>query len=389
MTDQTAEPLHPHARDLDPPATGLSRYPPVERWDDWEEYDAKAWPKRVPAALLADPHHLLQLRGGLRAPRLRGQADRSRSRSSRAIPSIRAAAAATAPRARPPSTRCRIPSASAIRSSGWASAAEGKWERVTWDEALDDIAGRIRSRARRGQAARRSCITSAGRATSSCISSGCSTPGASTATTATPTSAPRPPAPATPSGTGFDRPSPDHANARFILLLSSHLEAGHYFNPHAQRIIEGKMAGRQGLRDRHAPEQHRLHGRLLAVAVAGDGGRAAPRLRATCSLREGTLRPRVRAPLGQLGGVPARGAAGRARQPSTSFVRALGELYAEYTPAFAEKESGRPRRHASRRWRARSAARAAALVDAMSGATPRRATSAAGRSRARSSCWSS
>jgi anaerobic selenocysteine-containing dehydrogenase len=42
---------------------------------------------------------------------------------------------------------------------------------------------------------------------------------------------------------GADRPSPDHANARFILMLSAHLETGHYFNPHAQRIIEGKMAG--------------------------------------------------------------------------------------------------------------------------------------------------
>lgn len=42
---------------------------------------------------------------------------------------------------------------------------------------------------------------------------------------------------------GMDRPSPDHANARFILLISSHLETGHYFNPHAQRIIEGKMKG--------------------------------------------------------------------------------------------------------------------------------------------------
>jgi anaerobic selenocysteine-containing dehydrogenase len=42
---------------------------------------------------------------------------------------------------------------------------------------------------------------------------------------------------------GFDRPSPDHANARVILLISSHLETGHYFNPHAQRIIEGKMKG--------------------------------------------------------------------------------------------------------------------------------------------------
>ena len=42
---------------------------------------------------------------------------------------------------------------------------------------------------------------------------------------------------------GADRPSPDHANAKFILLLSSHLETGHYFNPHAQRIIEGKREG--------------------------------------------------------------------------------------------------------------------------------------------------
>src|SRR5262249_1299851 len=41
----------------------------------------------------------------------------------------------------------------------------------------------------------------------------------------------------------MDRPSPDHANAKFILLLSSHLETGHYFNPHAQRIIDGKLAG--------------------------------------------------------------------------------------------------------------------------------------------------
>ena len=43
--------------------------------------------------------------------------------------------------------------------------------------------------------------------------------------------------------TGADRPSPDHANAKTILLLSSHLEAGHYFNPHAQRIIEGQSRG--------------------------------------------------------------------------------------------------------------------------------------------------
>jgi anaerobic selenocysteine-containing dehydrogenase len=41
----------------------------------------------------------------------------------------------------------------------------------------------------------------------------------------------------------MDRPSPDHANADVILLVSSHLETGHYFNPHAQRIMEGKQRG--------------------------------------------------------------------------------------------------------------------------------------------------
>jgi len=49
MTDrlQEQEPLHPVARQLAPPASGLERFPPVARWDDWEELDAKAWPRKV------------------------------------------------------------------------------------------------------------------------------------------------------------------------------------------------------------------------------------------------------------------------------------------------------------------------------------------------------
>ncbi|MCH7701651.1 MAG: molybdopterin-dependent oxidoreductase [Planctomycetes bacterium] len=42
---------------------------------------------------------------------------------------------------------------------------------------------------------------------------------------------------------GYDRPSPDYANARFVLALNAHLESGHYFNPHAQRISEGLARG--------------------------------------------------------------------------------------------------------------------------------------------------
>ena len=42
---------------------------------------------------------------------------------------------------------------------------------------------------------------------------------------------------------GDDRPSPDYAGTRFMLLLSAHLETGHYFNPHAQRIVEARERG--------------------------------------------------------------------------------------------------------------------------------------------------
>src|SRR3984885_4628466 len=42
---------------------------------------------------------------------------------------------------------------------------------------------------------------------------------------------------------GIDRPSPDHAHAKVIYLISAHLESGHYFNPHAQRITEARANG--------------------------------------------------------------------------------------------------------------------------------------------------
>src|SRR5262245_4695776 len=48
MTDRLPEePLHPMARTLAPPASGLTPFPPVSRWDDWEEFDPKALPRKV------------------------------------------------------------------------------------------------------------------------------------------------------------------------------------------------------------------------------------------------------------------------------------------------------------------------------------------------------
>jgi len=117
----------------------------------------------------------------------------------------------------------------------------GQWRQVSWDEVLDDLAGRIRKALDEGR--QREIMYHVGRPgedgftervlaawgvdghnshTNICSSGGRA-------------------------GyhywMGFDRPSADFANARVILLVSSHLEAGHYFNPHAQRIMEARKAG--------------------------------------------------------------------------------------------------------------------------------------------------
>ena len=38
-------PLNPDALKLEP--NGLVNYPPVEKWDDWVEYDTAQWPRKV------------------------------------------------------------------------------------------------------------------------------------------------------------------------------------------------------------------------------------------------------------------------------------------------------------------------------------------------------
>ena len=45
MSRPSVEPLHPVARELSEREGGLASYPPVGRWDDWEEYDPVAWPR--------------------------------------------------------------------------------------------------------------------------------------------------------------------------------------------------------------------------------------------------------------------------------------------------------------------------------------------------------
>ena len=137
---------------------------------------------------------------------------------------------------------------------------------------------------------------------------------------------------------GADRPSPDHGNAQFIFLISAHLESGHYFNPHAQRIIEGMMNG---------AKLCVMDTRLSNTASMADywmpsypGSEAAVLLAIANILLQENLYNKDflqnwvnwRESL-------------QAMNPGAeitfeNFIAELKELYAEYTPEFAEAESG-------------------------------------------------
>jgi len=118
---------------------------------------------------------------------------------------------------------------------------EGKWVRISWDEALNTIAARIRKAIVEDR--HNEVMYHVGRpgedGFTERILAAWGVDGHNSHTNVCSSSAR--------AGyqywMGMDRPSPDHANAKVILLISSHLETGHYFNPHAQRVIEAKANG--------------------------------------------------------------------------------------------------------------------------------------------------
>ena len=117
---------------------------------------------------------------------------------------------------------------------------EGKWERISWDKALEEISEKIASSIRKRKDG---VVYHVGRpgheGYAERVLKAWGVDGHNSHTNICSAGA----------RTGYalwhkyDRPSPDHTNAEVILLASSHLETGHYFNPHAQRIMEGMMKG--------------------------------------------------------------------------------------------------------------------------------------------------
>ena len=217
----------------------MSTYPPASRWDDWVEYDGKEWPKRVARRYTLVPTICFNCESacGLLAYVDKETLEIRKFEGNPAHPGSRGRNCAKGP-----ATHNQVYDAERILYplKRVGERGEGKWERVSWDEALADIAEKMRaSRARR----RDGIMYHVGRPGEDHYTNRCITAwgvdGHNSHTNICSAGA----------RAGYylwaagDRPSPDHANARVILLVSSHLETGHYFNPHAQRIIEAKMKG--------------------------------------------------------------------------------------------------------------------------------------------------
>jgi anaerobic selenocysteine-containing dehydrogenase len=218
----------------------LQQYPPPERWDDWVEFDARQWPARVPRHYRLVPTVCFNCESacGLLAWIDRETGQVRKFEGNPAHPGSRGRNCAKGPAT---INQVNDPDRILYPLKRAGKRGEGKWQRVTWDEALRDIGGRIRGAFQEGR--HNEVMYHVGRpghdGVMEWILPAWGLDGHNSHTNICSAGARAGYA----FWMGFDRPSPDHANANVILLISSHLETGHYFNPHAQRIMEGKLAG--------------------------------------------------------------------------------------------------------------------------------------------------
>jgi len=215
---------------------------------------------------------------------------------------------------------------------------DGQWERVSWDAVLDDLGARIRKAIVEGR--RHELMYHVGRpgedGYANRVLQAWGLDGHNSHTNVCSSSARL--------GhflwSGADRPSPDYAHAETILLLSSHLEAGHYFNPHAQRIIEGQSRGATLIVVDPRLSNSSAKADLWLPAYSGTEGAL------LLAIARYLLEERQYDEAFVRNWVDWRGylAAARPDLPVTfdSFIAALKELYAEFTPEYAEGETGIP-----------------------------------------------
>src|SRR6201988_1326987 len=223
-----------------PSRSHLAAFPPKERWNDWTELDSQAWPQKKERhySLVPTPCFNCESACGLLAyiDKVTGEVQKFEGNPEH--PGSRGRNCAKGPATL---NQVHDPDRILYPLKRTGRRGEGKWERVEWNIALNDIAGRIRKAimenrrdeimyhvGRPGEDGFTERILAAwgvdGHNSHTNICSSGSREGYQL-------------------WMGLDRPSPDHSNAKVILLISAHLESGHYFNPHAQRVIDGKASG--------------------------------------------------------------------------------------------------------------------------------------------------
>lgn len=214
--------------------------PPPDKWDDWVELDPEAWPERKQRHYRCVPTICFNCESGcgLIAFVDKESGEIAKFEGNPVHPGSRGRTCAKGP-----ATINQVTDAERILTPLKRSGPRGSGEfvPVSWDEALDDIGARVRKAIeedRRGEIVYHvgrpgedhfamRMLQAWGVDGHNSHTNVCSA-GARLGYTL---------------WFGADRPSPDYSKTKFMLLLSAHLETGHYFNPHAQRIIAAKEAG--------------------------------------------------------------------------------------------------------------------------------------------------
>jgi anaerobic selenocysteine-containing dehydrogenase len=214
--------------------------PPPERWDDWVELDPAAWPDKRERHYRCVPTICFNCESacGLLAFVDKQTGEVKKFEGNPVHPGSRGRTCAKGPatlnQIRDPERILHPLKRSGPRGSG-------RFERASWEEALDAIGGRIGAAFDEGR--HDEVMYHVGRPGDdhfvARMLGAWGIDGHNSHTNVCSASA----------RTGYalwcgaDRPSPDYSETEFILLLSAHLETGHYFNPHAQRIIDAKTRG--------------------------------------------------------------------------------------------------------------------------------------------------
>ena len=226
------------------PSGPLRRGPDFADWKHWTEWDARAWPQRKERTYRVVPTVCFNCEAacGLLAFVDKESGEIAKLEGHPLHPASRGRNCAKGP-----ATLAQVQNPDRIlyplRRVG--PRGSGRWERVSWDAALDDLAARIREELVAGQRDR--VVYHVGRPGEDLyterVLATWGVDGHNSHTNVCSASARAGYA----FWMGMDRPTPDHEQARFLLMLSAHLESGHYFNPQAQRIIDAQANGRAKL----------------------------------------------------------------------------------------------------------------------------------------------